>query len=368
MKNKNENVQFRILYFIGIIMIVATHSLNTRLFPFTNFFPLHTFQVALFVFCSGYFFVKNIDKNIWEVIKKKTKKLIIPLYLWNLFYGIIILILHHFGFEFGESFNLNSLFLLPIYNGHQFMLNLASWFIWPLFITEIIHIFIIKLFKKKDWLFLLYFFISLLLGFLGAQLAIKGYNKDWFLLLTRTLYYFPFFSFGMLYHKILEKKDTSNHLSYFGVLFTVTLITIYMFKSSSTIVVSWCTNFEYFYRPYLLGFLGIAFWLRISKILVPSLKNSKIVSIISKNTYSIMMHHIMGFFVLNSMIFLLSSKFTIFSEFNSRNYISNASYIYSPIGFGQFNIIYLVFGILFSIFITIISKKIVSFIKSKINI
>lgn len=196
---------------------------------FNNWFSFGSFHLGLFAFGSGYFFVKNYDKPILDVLKKKFISLIVPLYVWNLIYGIVIMILHKFGFQFGKDINFESLILLPLYNGHQFILNLGSWFLVPLFMIQFFSIFLVKLIKKRTnsisyGLFLFY----LLLGMLGVYLAIEGYRNGFLLLLVRSLIFLPFFGFGILYKEKLEIKiDKIGNLTYFLVLLLVTLGVIY---------------------------------------------------------------------------------------------------------------------------------------------
>jgi len=355
---KEENIQFRILYFIGIILIVANHiGGGGGLSLFYEWFPAYSFHLGLFVFCSGYFFVNNKDKKVFQFIKKISKKFIIPLYVWNFIYGIILAILRNFGIKFGMEISLKTLFVLPIYHGHQFVFNLASWFIWPLFILEIINIFILKILKKNDNYYYIYFIISLIFGFIGVQLAIEGYNYDFYLLLVKVLYFLPFFSLGMLYRVILEKVDRINNTLYFTILFTITLIIMYVFGNRISYTPSWCNDFDNFYRPFIVGFLGIAFWLRISRILIPVLKNNKIVSKISKNTFAIMMHHLMGFFLLNTLYYALSIIFKAIKGFDYIKYTTNIFYAYLPNNLTNFRLLYVVVGIAFSLVVVWLVEK-----------
>ena len=364
-KMKKENIQFRILYFIGIFMIVAGHVGGGGFSLFYEFFPAKSFHLALFIFCSGYFFINYEHKEVLYVIKKKIKSLIIPLYVWNIIYGIVVLILHKFGFRIGMELSINTLLILPIYNGHQFLFNLASWFIWPLFIIEVINIFIIKLLNKKDLNYYFYFFFSLIIGFLGVQLAINGYNKNWLLLLVKIMYFYPFFSFGMLYRKSLEKYDKLNNKMYFLIIVSLALVNIYIFNGTVIYVPAWCNTFDNFYRPFIVGFLGILFWLRVAKILVPSLKNNGVMNLISKNTFSIMMHHLMGFFLLNTFWFLTNRYFGLWPGFKPKNYFSDIYYSYLPKNLYQFKFLYVVVGISFSLLILKLENKIKNYKKNK---
>lgn len=358
---KKENLKFRILYFIGIFFIVSGHIDGGSISLFTEWFPLYTFHLGLFVFASGYFFINNKEKSILSFLSKIIKKFLVPLYIWNFIYGIIITILHKLGFTFGAKLSFHSLFILPIFDGHQFVLNLSSWFIWPLFMLEAIHIFIIKILKcKKDYYF--YFFYSVLIGFLGVELSILEYNKGLFLLFTRVMYFWPFFSLGMLYRIHLELKDNLNNYIYFSLIFLVSLISFYFFDGTITYTPSWGNDFDNFYRPFLVGFLGIAFWLRISQILVPILKDNKLVLFISRNTFSIMMHHLLGFFLLKCCFYILF-KIHIISNFDVKSFKTIFFYKYLPKNISNFTILYVVMGF----FIPIVILKIKNYIKNVQN-
>lgn len=359
MTKVKRDMQFSILYFIGIILIVANHVGGGGVSLMYNWFPAYSFHLGLFMFCSGYFFINNKNKSSKEIIKKKIKKLIIPLYVWNLVYGIIITILHQFGIKFGGDFTLENLLLLPIYDGHQFILNLAAWYIPTLFLVEIINIPVLKfLNKKNDKFYYLYFILSILIGFLGVHLAMEGYNKEWWLLLVRMLYFIPFFALGMLYKVKLQEKDTSKNTTYFSIVLILTLITIYMFGGTKSYTPSWCSDFDNIYRPFITGFLGIAFWLRMSKVLIPILKDSKLVSKISNNTFAIMMHHITGFFLLNTFFAFLAKFTNLINNFDFNQYVTTRKYLFLPKNLDQFEIIYVVVGIAFSLLIVNLMQKI----------
>ncbi len=366
-ETKKENIQFRILYFIGMILIVANHCGGGSFSFIYEWFPAYSFHLALFVFASGYFFVNNKGKKIFPFIKKILLKFIVPLYAWNLIYGLIVFVLHKFGFTIGYNLSIDSLLILPLWNGHQFAFNLATWFIVPLFIIQLINIFLIKLMGDRNKFYYIHFIISLLFGFFGVSLAMKGYNQGAFLLLDKVLYFIPFFSLGMLYRVNIEKYDKSSNLVYFGVLFAITLIVIYLFGGVKSYKPSWCNDFDNFYRPFFAGVLGICFWLRVSKILVPVLKNSKIVSLISKNSFSIMIHHFTGFFILNTLWGIAAKIFNFIEGFDFIKYKSSIWYRYIPKGLKQFELLYLIFGIGFSLLLIFILDKTKIFIKSKLK-
>ena len=363
MSIKKENFTFKILYFLGIIFIVAGHADGGGIDLMTDWFKLYSFHLGLFVFCAGYFFVNNSDKNAVNVIKNKIKKFLIPYFIWNLIYGIIITVLHFLGIKFGMNLDLDSLFLKPIYSGHQFVLNLSSWFIIPFFMLEVIGAMFIKYIKKHKNMPYIFFIICMIFGFIGIELAMNGFNTGWWLTLTRLFYFFPFFGLGILYREKLESKEKLNNYIYFTILFVLTLCITYINGGIKSYTPSWCDDFDNIFMPFVLGFIGIAFWLRVSKILVPILKNSKLVNLISKNTFSIMMHHLAGFFVLNCIWALLAYNLDFITGFNFSEFKSTIWYFYLPKELNNFKVIYVVFGISFSMFIKYIEDKVVLLLK-----
>lgn len=182
-------------------------------------------------------------------------------------------------------------------------------------------------------------------------------NRGIYLFIERMLVFLPFFGLGMVYKEILENKmDKIPNLIYFTIIFVSMFLIIACTKKIDGYSYVWCNDFDNVIIPYIRGFLGIAFWLRIAKILVPSLKDSKIVNWIGENTYSIMMHQLLGFFLLNSFIALLATIIDFKIKFNFENFRTNIYYQYLPWNIPHFYMAYLV------------SAIVVSYLVSKIEI
>ncbi len=112
MTTYKENKIFRILSAIGIILVVAGH-LGYNLFEIGDLFPYYSFHVFIFLFVSGYFYKKEAEERIGSYILGKCITLLVPYFLWNLFYGILTNILHGAGFAIGEPLSFKTLFLSP---------------------------------------------------------------------------------------------------------------------------------------------------------------------------------------------------------------------------------------------------------------
>lgn len=115
----------------------------------------------------------------------------------------------------------------------------------------------------------------------------------------------PAFEMGYLYKKKIEEKDTLPNGIYFGILLTIQLCIVLTCAGLAYSTV-WCASFANGpVVPYLTTITGIAFWLRISKILSPLFSHMRILRQIGKNTYSIMMHHILAFMLVKDIVFIV---------------------------------------------------------------
>lgn len=332
---------------------------------FYDWFPVYAFHLGLFVFCSGYFYKEKYETAPMKYIWRKIKTLIIPLYIYNFVYAGIITLLSRFGFHFGDV-NIYSLLIKPINDGHQFSLNFSSWFVIPLFMVEALNIifrkslFFMKQKNKERVLFALYF----LMGMIGSYLASAGYRTGWWIVLDRMLYFMPFYGLGNYYKSELEKYDSIGNTFYFLSIFTVQLAIICIYKETPAYSPSWMGDFDDgVFLPYMVGVLGIAFWLRISNILEPVIGKSKAINVIADNTYSIMVNHPSGFLVVNTLYALIFKYTSFLNDFSIKDYKENVTYTYMINGMGQSLIIYLIAGLVFPITLSLLIHK----IKNKIR-
>lgn len=367
---EHTDYRFKLLYFFGAVFVVAGHCNGGAVPLLNNWFPYYAFHLGLFVFCSGYFYKTNVEDSILRYVLRKAKKLLVPLFVWNLFYGIFVLVLSEFGFSIGYKISLRTalslLLLAPITNGHQFLYNMGGWFVIPLFMVETVNPIIRKIFHinsaRLKELFL--FFLYLLIGVIGVFLASKGYNKGWWLVAVRMMYLMPFYGLGVFYRSYLEKKDTLPNFAYFSLIFILELIIIFRYEKTPAYTPSWCNNFnDGPILPFVVGFLGIAFWLRVSRVLENSLGRGKIVNLIADNTYSIMINQFLGFMIVKTVFAVLYKYLSIFSDFSMQDYKSNLWYFYLPKGIYQFNIVYLVAGLMIPVAIQLVINRFILKVK-----
>lgn len=345
MQTKERNVTFTILSAIAMVLIIVGH-INFGFVTMGELFPYYSFHVMIFLFISGYFYKPENEAHILQYLKRKALHLLLPYFIWNVVYGLIVTLLHQFGFVFGETISIYNLFIAPFMGGHQFMLQAPAWFVPALFLVEMCNVIGRKLLsylhiKNETILFLLY----LLIGCTAVYLAQRGSIYDYYRLPGRIMFLLPAFSFGRLYKTKWEAKDTLPSVIYFPILILIQLI-ITLTHAGLGFSAVWVMSFANSpFTPYLTTFTGIAFFLRLSKVLTPSLKNSRFVLYMGTHTYSIMMHHIFCLFLLNGVFALLSLYTPLCQDFDMSSYISDVYYTYLWNGFDSFRWLYLLVAI-----------------------
>ena len=130
---------FCILSAVAIIMVVAGH-LGYSIMTLGELFPYYSFHVPLFLFISGYFYKETEEEHPLAYVKKKARRLLLPYFIWNLFYGVAAWLLRRYGFYMGEGISLETLFLAPFMHGYQFIYNYAAWFVPVLFVIEMMNL------------------------------------------------------------------------------------------------------------------------------------------------------------------------------------------------------------------------------------
>ena len=340
---RNDNIL--LLMAFVIVFVVLGHKGGIGLF--SDWFPYYSFHMPLFMFIAGYLFKENYVDSIKDYTIKKFRHLMIPYYMWNLFYGLLVVALKYFDIvKFGAKFDAYNFFVMPFVHGHQFSLNVAMWFVPQLFAIQVIYVLFRKVKKEvkvvdNEWFWLLCFFI---LGLSSVWLVNHGYvTNHWRRFLFRTLFFLPFFHFGYLYRIKLEAKDKLNSLIYFAIIFVIQFA---LLKGYGKITFNAITNYypSKIILPYITSMTGIMFWLRISKILAPVLAKSKYIQYLGQNTWTVMAHHQFIFFLINFAFFSLLPYINL-RGFSIEKFQTNAWYGYHPAKW-QFLIFYSAAGII----------------------
>ncbi len=362
-----ENRQFRVLSAFGIIFVVAGH-LGYGVFDLGGLFPYYSFHVFIFLFVSGYFYKDEAEKNIGSYIWKKCRVLLLAYFLWNLFYGILAQVLHKAGFSLGESLSFRTLFLSPFIDGHQFLYNFSAWFVPALFLIEVMNVVMRKvlgsLHLKYEWLI---FIASLIVGMVTIQLAIGGHIWGIYKFPGRLLLMFPGFQMGKIYKEKIERYDTLSNGIYFLVVIGVQIL-ISIFNAGLAFGVVWVTSFANgFVIPYLTTATGIAFWLRIAKLISAMPVGSGKLVTVGRSTYPIMMHHVAVFMLIKGIFYLCNCLTPLCAEFDRELFFHDINYIYLTGGTEANKWIYLLAGIAIPLLIDEMLGKVKIFVGKLIS-
>ena len=112
-KNGGVDYRFRLLYALGMIFIVSGHCSGGGVSLFYDWFPPYAFHLGLFAFCSGYFYRDENGADLGAYALRKAKTLLLPMYLWNLFYALLLVVLRRFGFDIGLPPSFATLVTIP---------------------------------------------------------------------------------------------------------------------------------------------------------------------------------------------------------------------------------------------------------------
>ena len=302
------------LYVLAILMIIDGHIGSSDYLDLNGLLRYQNYHIALFMFVSGYFL--NLARGYGEFFKTKAMRLLVPLYAWNAVYGGVCWYLNRYqGFALGGEWNWYNLLYAPLVDGHQFIYNMASWFLVPLFLVQATGFMILKPFSGTDgaateeenkrqnkWAPVLFFGLALGLGCAALAYAPENRGERGITLTAlRGLYFLPAFAFGYLYRRTLEKYDRLATPLWLGLLLGgVTLLTG-AFPGYNH-VPSWLDTVN---APglaiYAISFLAILFWVRVARVLTPVWEKSRTLKYISEHTFDLMMHHFVGFMLAKAM-------------------------------------------------------------------
>jgi fucose 4-O-acetylase-like acetyltransferase len=378
MKNYSFEIdyRFKLLYTIGMISVIASHcrGLGSLEFNLQGWFHYRSFHMPLFMFAAGYFFKDSNINNTKIYIIKKIKKFLIPIYIYNILYGLYIEIKKKlFNFK-NDEFYLNTIFLKPL-KGNGFLYINPAWFSIYLLYVEIYNILKRKFFSllKININEFIYFIIDFIISYFTVIYSNKGYNKKiLYNVILGFMHLNIYYQLGIFYRKILENlaKKINNDIYFFFIFLSKLFIHIY-YKKEPTFYYGGADFYNY--PPFIVifvSFLGIAFWLRISEILEPSLGKSYYINLIADNTYSIMINHLLALDIIKFLYYLVK-KYTMYcQDFNSKRYFNmDVFYIYIPYNVKQIGILYFLNCLFFPILLEKIKNKILNiFQKNKKNI
>lgn len=288
-----KNTEFSILKGLGIIAVVIGHS-SWRL---DNIFDPYSFHMALFIFISGYFYKIIYEDNCTLFIKNKIKSLVIPYFLYNLFYAFLTNIIYRLsGLVLGSEFTIKNFFIRPFIDGHQYDLFLPAWFALQLFIIQVVFLFLYKFLKIITSKQYIHFLIFLSLALLGTTIGTLFKLENIYLIACRTLFGLFFFYFGLFYRNSIEKKNIFNTKA----LFLIIILQVILSQNFNvTYELVWGRFYGGIVLPIITSINGIYLYLFIAKGLYKIIPKNDFLVNIGENSFHIMANHLLVFFILN---------------------------------------------------------------------
>jgi len=361
---KKENLTFRALYLMAIIFVVDGHTTLSDMFDLGRLFRYYSFHLMLFAFGAGYFFHQR--ESVLADLAQRAKRLLLPLYIWNLIYGVGAWVLRRFaGFEVGEPLSAYTLLLAPLTDGQHFAWNLGSWFVFPLFLAQMMYSLIRRAARNWKDREMITFALCLIPGCLAVGLCHAGKQAMLPLFALRSMILLPGYAGGQLYRRCLEKHDNLPTVPYLTVIVVLRAL-LCTANENLAYLLSDCTYFPCnAFSVYAGGALAIAFWLRMARILAPYMAKSRLALYASRHTFDIMMHHFMGFFAVNAVFLVIHMLGMGAADFSVKSFRTIPEYNYAPGMKPEFNVIYLMAGMLLPLGIAWITERAKSLLKRK---
>lgn len=301
--HKPRNRRMDILRAIAIVLVVIGH---TGALPsatwYSTFFPMGSYRLAIFLFISGYFFRDLTWQAYPAFVWKKTKSLLIPFLGWNIVYAGIISILRWRDIvdylpSLREIWSFYCLLLEPFYSGHQYILNLAAWFVGMLYPALLLYgvVNILWHSRMSDHVMLAIYAVLAMAGLYCAPQA-QLYHE---LLLPLHLSYALFFiHLGKYYRTYIEpylEQVSSWIIIPAGMLFQYLTVRI---GGEVMYSLSFMHFDGRFVMPLLMAIAGILVWVRIARIIEVYVMPNRLEKAVSESTWDIMTHHILVKFLI----------------------------------------------------------------------
>lgn len=357
----SENLAFRYLYGFAILFVLLSHCDGGGVEMLSNWMHFGAFHLGIFVFGSGYFFREEKLLNPRLYLWNKVKRLLIPLWCWNLFYGLLLTLLHGLNFTFGEPLTLRGILLFPINSENLYVLNMGSWFIFPFFCVQILYgagkllLNLLGRPKVTDRILQALFVTA---GFAGVYFAGHGYHEYALYPVFRILYFMPFYAFGMLYRDFLEKYLSKAPAAlYFGTCLLISLMLNARFGKAVYVIPSSCDYPFGMWATYLAGAVGILFWLRVSTVLADFGKECIPLLVLGRSTWDIMFHQFAGIMAVKAVFAVTGRIFGIFRDFDPAAFSGDIWYLYRPGGMKEFALLYVLGAIGISLGVKALLEK-----------
>lgn len=290
----------------------------------------------MFAFISGYFFKESNCENLKTVFSytvSKIRKLFLPYLGWVVFYNLLSGALYRSGFWRISGLSLQDLIYGVVTSGVTSAFTSPAWFAPLLFGVSVVFCVVRWLFRKAwndHWALIL--FVSA--GTFAVAAAGSKWNVPIFYMFLKVPFFLQFYYIGLYFRKYWEVCfDKLNSLLVCSCAVIINLLLICHY--GGTIEFPICSSMSGFHSgnlvlPLITSVTGTAFWLKVSKALVPLLGNNRLVNYISENTFFIMTHHIgVKHLFIGLCLLGFRAGISAFSGIDIAQFLSDGLYLYS---------------------------------------
>ncbi|MBO7502538.1 MAG: acyltransferase [Paludibacteraceae bacterium] len=300
-ENMQRNRPVDILRMIAILLVVMRHTAATPGAAWlSHLFPVYSYHLALFLFVSGYLFRDMEWSGFGRFVWKKTRNLLLPFLGWNIVYaGIVTLINLRHPVDYlpptSQVWTFHALLVEPFISGHQYILNLATWFIGMFYLALLVYG-LLYMFARHipDWAVLILYALVALAGLYSASLPLTG--RGW-MVVQRIAYTLFFLQLGRCFRLYIEPRLSWGNIGWF-MLFILALWAPVMINGDHMYVLAFMNYDGHVLRPLLAGMFGCLFWMLASMVIARYVRSSKVEQLVSRNTWAIMTHHLLVRFIL----------------------------------------------------------------------
>lgn len=313
---------------------------------FIHQFPVYSFHMPLFIFISGYFFHAYDFRTF---LTKKVKHLLVPFLLWNAFYWSFIHWLFVNGLtQIGHYQTVQNFFWNSLVCAWPTAFTGPSWFVIILFWTQLLYWFIHKAARENMFLVGAFCFAAYLLS---LYLTFHGYShwlNDAGFGLERTLFFLLFYFAGNVYRIYIETKQLfslKRCLRKILLCFLINWVTIHFITPQITYNIHLMYYpIQSYWLPIITACTGICLYMQFAEIIINKVKKHPVLDFIGRHTYSVMTHHLVFFWLANSVLWLVAQHTCLANWFDFHAYMTNVYYQINTPYHGE-RFIYLISGL-----------------------
>ncbi|KOP78668.1 hypothetical protein AMS59_12700 [Lysinibacillus sp. FJAT-14745] len=194
MQNKEYLNWIDILKGLGIILVILGHiRLSPELISY-----IYLFHMPLFFFISGYLMNINKYDSFNQLLKKKTRTLLIPYFTFSVISIICYSVIGHKDIDVSAT-------ILSFIEGkrNEIYFNVPLWFLVGLFVVEIMY-YIQKKLLRNDILLLI---LAIFINFIAVVFLNVIETPNWIWSIDTAMYYLLYYQLGNLFRIYKDKID-----------------------------------------------------------------------------------------------------------------------------------------------------------------